>query len=279
MQDELQPLRETVPQDATPQGVSRQSSRIDDAPTPVSFDLTSDTVEGDRRSALVQVIEALRADKMAKCSVEAVVPAFRDAVPTQLLPTERGVYLEVDDTLAKLCGLGQLALVQGELSAEGAITLRSTPALGGLVLLRVHAPVLAARFKEGWNSMPASGVSLMPRAVIQYRKLAEGGTHFVVYMERALYPGAASNRQGNRCALHCALMAIGATDAWLAKSPCAVPAARARIPITMYDDFPTLNKKNLSRMAFDDELRRDSGEDAYCYVLCDASSYPNEPEC
>ena len=264
-----------VAEDATPQGVSRQASRIDDAPTPVSLLFTSDTVEGGSQSALIRVIEALREGKMAKRHVETVVPAFRDAVPTKLLPTEPGVDLELDDTLAELCSLGQLALVHGQLSPEGTITLRSTPAVGGLVLLCVHAPVLAPRFKEGWGSMSASGVSLLPRAVVLLRMLAGGARHFVVATERPLYPSPAYNNQGNRCALHCALMAIGSTDAWLAQSPCAVPEPRSRTPITMYDDFPS-KMKNLSRKEFDDALRVDSGEDAYCYVLCDVSACPDE---
>jgi len=203
---------------------------------------------------------------MEKSSVESVVSDFAHA---DLLPTVPGTDLDLDEVIEKLCGMGELPFASGELGDDGKSITELESTTGGLVLLRAIAPTLATLFKRAWSSIDVGAVSVTPRAVVQRIPNARGVSHYVLFTERPHYPCAAYNPDGNRCALHCALMAIGVTDAWQRHSPHAGSQRRPERPsLTRYDDYP--QKKELtSRQDFANALRAHSGEDAYAYVLCD----------
>ena len=204
---------------------------------------------------------------MEKSSVESVVPDFAHA---DLLPTVPGTDLDLDEVIEKLCGIGELPFASSELGADGKSITELESTTGGLVLLRASAPTLATRFERAWGSIDVGAVSLTPRAVVQRIPNEDGISHYVLFTERPHYPCAAYNPDGNRCALHCALMAIGVTDAWQRHSPHTGSQRRpGRSSLTRYDDYPQQKKEPSTREKFAHELRAHSGETAYAYVLCD----------
>ena len=193
-------------------------------------------------------------------------------MPSALLPIAPGVDLELEAAFVPLCTAGGLSLAQGQLLADG-VTLDPTPTGGGLALLRVHAPLLATRFQSEWGALDANGARLVPRAVVQYVPGADSVSHFVLFTERPHYAAPAHNPHGNRCALHCALMGLGVTDAWQRHSPYAGPARpERRKPISRYDDYPA-SKSSVSREQFGDALKAHTDEDAYCFVVCDVVQF------
>jgi hypothetical protein len=205
-----------------------------------------------------------------------------DLLPRDLLPTQRGEKLSVVDVFQRLCAGGGLRhrvlqlSVQGELQREGEdgpLPVDSEPAAGDLVLVKVGAEALAARFASGWGNFDASAVSIAPRAVVQYLP-AVSIPHFVVFTERPHYVSEPSNSKGTRCATHSALMGIGVADTWLKISPFTESArSNGRNPITRYDDYPLeaeLGKRSMTRQEFAAELTK-LGDDsrAEAYVICD----------
>jgi len=250
-------------------------SRVASAPPSLPAELIdSRTV---LHSALVEVIGALRAGRIKK-TVEAEVPDFRYAVPPEMLPTEAGKQLYVDEVLPQLCKSGGLPYTSGQLQGDGKYTFDPPPTAGGLVLVRMAAQQLAALFES--ESMRfecefiADGVTVVPRAFVQHQPADKGTPHFVLFTERPHYPKPPPNPDGNRCALHCALMGIGVTEAWQQQSRYEGDARpRKRNPITRYDDHPTGKRTcmcNRTCAEFVADLKAFKGEEAYAYVLCDA---------
>jgi hypothetical protein len=141
--------------------------------------------------ALVEAIAALRAGDITK-TVEARVSNFRYAVPPEMLPTEAGKQLYVDEVLPQLCKSGGLPYTSGQLQGDGKYTFDSPPTAGGLVLVRMASHELAALFQDGSMSFKcefdADGVTVVPRAVVQYQPADKGTPHYVLFTERPHYP-------------------------------------------------------------------------------------------
>ena len=275
---------------------ARLAARNDAAAARRSGADSSSVAQSTPRAALVRVIELLRSGEAGKRAVEAVVPELANILgPLGLLPTEPGRLLGVVDVVEKVCvasGLPHRVLqlddqLRHDSDRDLPLTIHSEPTTGDLVLLRASASALADRFKSGWGSIDGCAVSLVPRAVVQYLP-ADSIPHFVLFTERPHYASEAFNPQGNRCALHCALMSIGVTDAWQRHLPYTASArSNARSPITCYDDFPldgADGKRSMTRKRFEEELRKVRSDDARAevYVICDtvqraAGGEPNGP--
>ena len=235
------------------------------------------------RGSLETVISALR--RGVTGSIESAVPAIRHVVPAEMLPTTRVKDLELDEVLLHLCKSGGLSCGRFVLESGAIACNEAPPTVGGLAMLWATPLQLGPFVKEQFVlpfdrsicKFDADGLSLVPRAVVQYQHATKGTPHYVMFTNRPHYPTPPDNSKGNRCALHCALMAIGVTDSWQQQSPFTKRGqSDPHKPVTRYDDYPTPTREAMSHGEFVSALTRynDMGDKGQVCVLCDVRNGP-----
>ena len=231
--------------------------------------------DGNQSDVLKSVVTALREGNASSQFIERAVPAFGRIAPG-LLPTESETDLTV--VFKELCDMGGISREEGrwDPKLKAVVSMERPPVPGGLALVHIHTAALAPLVTK-LEPLSCAELQLHPRAIVRHEPNNAGVSHYVMFTQRDHYRKAPKNPDGNRCALHCALLGIGVTDAIGLPPPDKPQCPQRGLDRLVKLDDLTGRKESVGRQRLKEQLEGASGEGQCSYLICDVSRDEETP--